>query len=72
MVEVFKTDVCKKRKAAQLKKVLFDTFQLNKISFDLEDKDKVLRVESFCNKIEAIHIIDIIKKNGQYCEILNQ
>ena len=71
MVEVFKTDVCERRKAAQLKRILSYKYQLDKISFDLEDKDKILRVESFCNKIESLRIIEIIKKNGQYCEILN-
>jgi hypothetical protein len=72
MVEVFITDVCKKKAAAQLSNILFNAFPSYKISFDLEDKDKILRVESICNDIESGHIIDLLKKNGHYCEILNQ
>jgi hypothetical protein len=43
-------------------------FTLRRVNFDLEDCDKVLRIEGpdFCPK----RIIELLKLNGHHCEIL--
>lgn len=68
MVEVFKTNIQEKKQAALLFDVLIQHFPLFKINFDLEDCDKILRVEgdSICHEI----IITIITTNGYHCQIL--
>jgi len=46
MVEIFKTDISKKKTARTLVKSLADQFPEYKVNIDLADCDKVLRVES--------------------------
>ena len=43
-------------------------FTVRRVNFDLEDCDKVLRVEGpeFCPK----QVIDLLKLNGHHCEVL--
>ena len=49
-------------------KKLMEQYPASKINFDLEDCDKILRVEGkdFCTH----HIIELLKLNGHYCELL--
>jgi hypothetical protein len=68
MVEVFKTNIHEKKQAALIFEVLMQHFPLFKINFDLEDCDKILRVEGDCIVQEII--INIIKINGYQCQIL--
>ncbi|GGH09348.1 hypothetical protein [Mucilaginibacter phyllosphaerae] len=68
MIEVFKTNVATKGKGRMLIKKLLNHFPASKINFDLEDCDKILRVEGhdFCPHC----IVELLKLNGHYCEIL--
>ncbi len=68
MVEVFKTNVQEVDAANGLIQQLLDRFQADKISFDLEDCDKVLRVEGkpFCPN----ELIDLMTAQGYECEVL--
>ena len=68
MIEVFKTNVHRKRRSRELIEMLLKQFPSRKINFDLEDCDKVLRIEGqdFC----PYRIIELLKLNGHYCEIL--
>ena len=68
MVEVFKTNVQQHEQADQLASVLRGRFDFCKINFDLEDCDKILRVESKQICVEAI--IDILSTHGLECEVL--
>lgn len=52
-----------------LQSVLVETFPSMKINFDLEDCDKVLRVEG--REVEALQIIGIVKEKGFECEVLD-
>ncbi len=68
VVEVFKTNVQDKRVA---KMIIMDLAQLlpdSKISFDLEDCDKILRIESHQIIIEKV--IAIVRRVGFKCELL--
>ncbi|MBB5397437.1 hypothetical protein [Mucilaginibacter sp. AK015] len=68
MIEVFKTNVQEGDRSRMLIKKLSEHFPASKINFDLEDCDKILRVEG--NDFCAHHIIELLKLNGHYCEIL--
>lgn len=68
MIEVFKTNVHGEVQSRMLISKLLEQFPASKINFDLEDCDKVLRIEGryFCAK----RIIELLKLNGHYCEVL--
>jgi len=68
MVEVFKTNVQHSEQAAQLVSILRDRFAYCKINFDLQDCDKILRVEG--NEICVETIIEILNTRGLACEVL--
>ncbi len=68
MVEVFKTNITEVAEAnlviVQLKQMLTNA----RISFDLDDCDKILRVES--QFIDCQDIVYLLKQLGYCCEIL--
>ena len=68
MVEVFKTNVQHRELAEQLASILRGRFAFSKINFDLEDCDKILRVED--NQICVEAIIEILSNHGFECEVL--
>lgn len=71
MVEVFKTNIQGKRMAREILKILTETFPGYKINFDLEDKDRVMRVETAENSVEVIKIIAFFERKSLNCEVLN-
>ncbi len=70
MVEVFRTDVSRKRLARTLVKSLSDQFPGYKISIDLADCDKVLRVESEC-LFDADQIVRFMERQNVKIEPLS-
>lgn len=68
MIEVFKTNVQKIDQAEILVELLLQNFPTNKINFDLEDCDKILRVEG--ENISTDIIIQILNKKKYKCEVL--
>ena len=68
MVEVFKTNVQHRELAEQLAAILRGRFAFFKINFDLEDCDKILRVEGKQICVETI--IEILSTHGLECEVL--
>jgi hypothetical protein len=68
MVEVFKTNVQYRELAEQLVSILRSRFAFCKINFDLEDCDKILRVEGKQICVETI--IEILSNHGLECEVL--
>jgi len=68
MVEVFKTNVQHRELADQLVSVLHGRIDFCKINFDLEDCDKILRVEGKQICVETI--IEILNTHGLQCEVL--
>ena len=68
MFEVFKTNVEETIQAKKIVDMLLQRFPGNKINFDLQDCDKILRVEgkSFC----AEQIMTLVIENGFSCNIL--
>ncbi|MEO8823520.1 MAG: hypothetical protein ABI366_08080 [Ginsengibacter sp.] len=68
MVEVFKTNVHEVEKSNIIFQKLQKHFPGNQINFDLEDCDKILRVEG--TNILSEKIIEMLKEEGHSCEIL--
>ena len=70
MVEVFKTDVVEAERSNLLLRRLLHHFPDNKINFDLEDCDKILRVEG--ENISSKKIMELLNEEGHFCEILDE
>lgn len=68
MVEVFKTNITEEHIAAFILERLQKEIPEARISFDLEDCDKILRIESPAITIQ--HITKQVQKLGFYCEVL--
>jgi hypothetical protein len=69
MVEVFKTNVHRKNDAIRLLAVLLEEFPWYKINFDLEDCDKILRVEG--ERLSSEKIIRILNATGHECHVID-
>lgn len=68
MIEVFKTNITKASVARCILRELLEHSPQASISFDLEDCDRVLRVEN-CT-VNPTAIIQILEKNGHKCQLL--
>ena len=68
MVEVFKTNVQHRELAEQLVSVLQGRIDFCKINFDLDDCDKVLRIEG--NDFVSGNVIRVLIKRGFMCNLL--
>lgn len=68
MVEVFKTNIHKRRQATAIFNVLSTHFPYFKINFDLDDCDKILRIEG--DSISNERIISLINTIGYQCQLL--
>jgi hypothetical protein len=69
MVEVFKTNVQEFAQAQQLVAVLRRHFPGSKINIDLDDCDKVLRVEGSNLPVEKV--MTLVTEKGFVCTVLD-
>lgn len=69
MIEVFKTNVQEFSEAQKLVALLRRHFPDTKINFDLDDCDKVLRVEG--NDLRIEKVMTIVKGKGFLCKVLD-
>jgi hypothetical protein len=69
MIEVFKTNVNSTKQAAVCVALIRDAYKFCRVNFDLDDCDKILRVQS-CFIIPPERIIDLVKQAGLTAEIL--
>ncbi len=63
MVEIFRTNVNSKKVAEKVLKSLNARFPACHFNFDLDDCDKILRVQSAGNKIETCTIIEAVQEH---------
>jgi hypothetical protein len=70
MIEVFKTNVSNKDQAAILIRALKKFFPSYTGNFDLDDCDKVLRVESSDGPVYAFEVIDFLRDLSFQAEVL--
>ena len=69
MVEIFKTNVQEFSEAQKLVALLRRHFPESKINFDLDDCDKVLRVEG--NNLRIEKVMTLVKEKGFLCKVLD-
>ncbi len=69
LVEVFKTNVQEAQHAKLLVEMLLEHLPGGRINFDLEDCDKILRVQR--HEIISAEIISLLNKQGFNCEVLS-
>lgn len=68
IVEIFKTNVSTEKEARETTRLLLRLYPIYKINFDLEDEEKILRVEAFNLKVEINNIIHFMIELGYNCE----
>ncbi|MDB5158939.1 MAG: hypothetical protein JWR50_3646 [Mucilaginibacter sp.] len=68
VVEVFKTNVNEIESSEILIRKVLDHFPDSQVNFDMEDCDKILRVEA--KRVIPEKIIAILNANGYSCEVL--
>jgi hypothetical protein len=68
MVEIFRTNIRRKRQAKAVIDILSRRFPLFRINFDLEDCDNILRVEG--EDICATSIAVLLMESGYECDAL--
>ncbi len=68
MIEVFTTNVEHEQQAGILCNILVNICPTCKINFDLEDCDKILRIEGV--DFDADNVVRVLHVNGYSCSIL--
>jgi hypothetical protein len=67
-IEVFKTNVEDKTEANELKRILLQHFPGSRINFDLDDCDRILRIEG--PDFTADKVLLLVSGKGVVCTIL--
>jgi hypothetical protein len=67
-VEVFKTNVNEIETSEQLIQQVLNHYPHSRVNFDMEDCDRILRVEA--DMVVPEKIIEILTANGYLCEVL--
>ena len=67
-VEIFKTNVNDRKMAKRVMRLLYRKFPDCRINFDLDDCDKVLRIEGEYLRTEIVR--DIVTEQGIACEVI--
>ena len=70
MIEVFKTNVNRKREAKQLLTKLAEPMPGCHFNFDLEDSDKILRVEARSGSVDVASVIELMNEHQYTCQLL--
>ncbi len=69
MVEIFKTNITDGVQAGLILQLLKEQCPQYKANFDLEDCDRILRIES--DWVENEKILSLMHLQGYVCEVLN-
>ncbi len=70
MIEVFKTNINSKKIADKIRSCLEEAFPEHDINFDLDDSDKILRVEA--RKLDCEKIMEMIKRENIKIKVLEE
>jgi len=68
IVEVFKTNVDEIENSEKLIRQVLDRFPQSRVNFDMDDCDRILRIEA--ETVMPEKIIEILELNGYFCELL--
>jgi len=69
MVEIFKTNITDGAQAGLVLRLLEEQWPHYMANFDLEDCDRILRIES--DSVENEKIMSLMHLQGYLCEVLN-
>lgn len=69
MVEVFKTDVINFRQARELVIMIENCFEVARVNFDLDDCDRILRIEAK-DPFDTDSLINLLGRMGVHAEVL--
>lgn len=69
-VFIFRTDIRTKSKVKSLKPLFNNHSTIANWYIDLEDKDKVLKIEALDN-LQEREVIELVREQGFSCEVLN-
>jgi hypothetical protein len=69
MIEVFRTNVAEPGHAEQLVNMLLEHFPDGKINFDLQDCDRILRIDQ--QGLAPEKVIQLMQENGYECCVLD-
>lgn len=67
-VEIFRTSIDNYEASQRVVIILQSYFPRYKINVDLDDCDRILRVEA--DKIQSLEIIQLVRQLGFFCELL--
>jgi hypothetical protein len=70
MIEVLKTDVEDSKRAVELLDQINARFPAYQVNFDLTDCDRILRIKAEDDTVEAVLVIEMLKKLGHKAERL--
>ncbi len=70
MVEVYKTNVRSQKQAIKVMEAIHSTFSGLMVNFDLQDCDKILRVQNI-NSAAATEVEMLVNNLGFRCSILH-
>jgi len=70
MVEVFKTDVNCPGQAHMFLELMHRTYAAYKANFDLDDCDKILRIDCRSGSVNITAVINLLNKCGFHGEVL--
>ncbi len=68
-VEIFKTDVHERARANKVLTMLCQKHPDYQANFDIEDEDRILRVESATTQINSVEIESLLEGIGVSCKI---
>jgi hypothetical protein len=68
MIGIFKTNIATQEDRQTMLQAIHHQFEVGNCHIDLEDCDKVLRITEM--KAAENEMIDFVKQQGFYCEIL--
>ena len=71
MVEVFRTNVTEVSDASRILDALHTRCTLYIANFDLDDRDRILRVKPLVGDVDATLVIDTLRRQGFEAEVLS-
>ncbi|MGL4598065.1 MAG: hypothetical protein ACRCYO_11070 [Bacteroidia bacterium] len=71
MIEIFKTDIRHKDAKKKVLAAIKEQFPGIVATIDMDDTDRVLRVVGAWAPVHTESIIELVKKQGFVCELLN-
>jgi len=70
MIEVYKTNIVRKKDARHLSKLFKKGFPNFRVDFDLEDCDRILRIDTFNEALNNEAVLHFVLECGFYIEVL--